>query len=175
MNQKVSNFIDFKGKNILFARVKGKYWISIKSVCEAINVNYNRQFQNIQADPILGSAFANQQIQVPDDQGRSMACLPEYLVYGWIFSIKSASPELIEYKKECYAVLYDHFHGVITRKAEMYSEMAKAKKRMAELEAALNTTPEYAEFTEMRMRYARLWKNIKDTSEMGDLFGGEDI
>ncbi|WP_352422270.1 phage antirepressor N-terminal domain-containing protein [Proteiniphilum sp.] len=175
MEQKFTNFIDFNGKSILFARINGKYWISIKSVCEALNVNYNRQFQNIQGDPILGPAFANQQIQVPNDQARNMACLPEYLVYGWIFSIKSNSPELIEYKKECYDVLFNHFHGVITRKAEMYSELAKAKKKLSELEATLNNMPEYAEFTETRMRYARLWKNIKDTSDMQDMFLGEDM
>lgn len=156
MEQKINNFIDFKGKNILFARINGKYWISVKSVCEALNVDYVAQFKNIQTDSILSPALSNQTIQVPDDQGRSMACLPEYLVYGWIFSIKSNSPELVEYKRECYDVLFNHFHGVITRKAEMYSELAKAKKKLNDLEAALNNMPEYAEFTETRMRYARL-------------------
>lgn len=175
MNKKVGNFIDFNGKNILFRRVQGKYWISIKSVCEALDVNYNRQFQNIKDDPILGAAFANQQMQVPGKQAGNMACLPEYLVYGWIFSIKSSSRELLEYKKECYAVLYNHFHGVITRKAEMYSEMAKAKKKIDDLEIRLNKIPEYTEYATTKMRYARLWKNLKDTSEMVQLFGNEEF
>jgi len=171
----INNFIEFNGEKILFARISGKYWVSIKSVCEAIKVNYNRQFQNIQGDPILGAAFANQQIQVPGDQVRNMACLPEYLIYGWVFSIKSNSPELLEYKKECYSVLYNHFHGAITRKAEMYSEMAQTKNKMNELQERLNAVPEYTELTEMKMRYARLWKNLKDTSDMGDLFIEENI
>lgn len=175
MIQQIKNFIDFNGKNILFARVNGKYWISIKSVCEALNVNYNRQFQNIQNDPILRPAFANQQIQVYGNQSRNMACLPEYLVYGWVFSIKSNSQELVEYKKECYTILYNHFHGAITRKAEMYSEMAKAKKRLAELEESLNNLPEYTDYIETRMRYVRLWKNIKDTSDMQDMFLDDEI
>lgn len=175
MNQSVRNFIKFNEKNILFARVNGKYWISIKSVCEALNVDYIAQFKNVQADPILGPALSNQTMQVPGDQARNMACLPEYLIYGWIFSINSKSLELIEYKKECYSILFNHFHGAITRKAEMYSEMAKAKKKMNDLQNKLNTIPEYTEFTETQMKYARLWKNIKDTSGMNDLFAEEDI
>ncbi len=175
MNKKVSNFIDFNGKKILFRRINGKHWIGIKSVCEALNVNYNRQFQQIKQDPILGPAFANKQMQVPGDQVRNLACLPEYLVYGWLFSIDSKSPELLEYKKEYYNVLFNHFHGIITRKAEIYSELAKAKKKIDELETKLNEVPEYNEYNLTKMQYARLWKNLKDTSEMAELFDDDDF
>ena len=65
------NYIKFNEKNIWYKRIDDTNYIIVKSVCEALNVNYNRQFQNIKDDPILASAFAKQQMQIPgDDQKR---------------------------------------------------------------------------------------------------------
>lgn len=168
--------LEFNGKNILFKRIDGVYWIGIKSVCEALNINYNRQFQNIKEDNILGPAFAIQQTQVPGDQARKIACLPEKYIYGWIFSINSSSSELLEYKKDCYEVLYNHFHGTITKRAELYSEIAKEKKRISELKTALTSIPQYTELQEAEMRYTRLWKNIRETTTgESELFNDENF
>jgi hypothetical protein len=61
------NTIEINGKNICFIKKKGIYWIMVKSVCEALNVNFERQRQRINDDPILGSAPANWQVQIPGD------------------------------------------------------------------------------------------------------------
>jgi hypothetical protein len=99
------NYIEFNDKKIHFIKKKGAYWIIVKSVCEALNVNFESQRQRIKEDPILGSAHAVWQVQIPDDgQKRSYVCLPEEYVYGWIFSINSESEELLAYKKDCYHV-----------------------------------------------------------------------
>lgn len=170
------SLISFNGKNILYKRVDKIYWIGIKSVCEVLNVNYNRQFQNIKDDPILAPAFANQQMQVFGDQVRNIACLPEKYIYGWIFSINSSSKELIEYKRDCYEILYNHFHGTITKRAELYSEISKERKKISSLEFKLKELPEYQELLESRMRQTRLWKNVRDTStNESDLFGDNDF
>ena len=175
MTQILTKSISFNGKNILFTRKNGQYWIAVKSVCETLNVNYNRQFQQIKQDAILGAVFANQQMQIPGDQSRSMACLPENYIYGWIFSIDSRSEILIQYKKECYDILFKHFHGVITRRAEIHSEIAKEKRHIKALTDVLNDVPEYAELTNAKMREARLWKNLKDTSDIIDMFESDDL
>lgn len=137
MNQENITYLSFNDKPIVYKRIKGVYWISVKTVCEALNVNYNRQFQNLKEDPLLRAEFANQQMQVPGDQARSMICLPETFIYGWIFSLNSKSEELLIFKKECYLVLFKHFNGSITRKTELYKELAKEKKRIEELETTL--------------------------------------
>ena len=124
MNQKITKFLEFKGKNLLFLSKDGTYWVAIKPVCEAINVNYNRQFQNLKSHPILGPVFAVQQMQVPGDQIREMVCLPESFIYGWIFSIKSDSKELIDYQKECYQVLFEFFHGIMTSRKDLIRQKA---------------------------------------------------
>jgi hypothetical protein len=172
------NSIIFNNKNIHFKRINGVYWIVVKSVCEALNVNYNRQFQNIKEDPILVSAFAKQQMQIPgDDQRREYICLPEEFIYEWIFSIKSDSPELVIYKKECYHILFSHFHGTITKRAELYSELSKERKITSDLESNLRNIPDFIKWEESKMREMRLWKDIKKSSreDMDDLFKDENF
>lgn len=73
--------LEFNGANILYTYIDGVYWIALKPICEALSVNYNRQFQNLKARPVFGAAFAKQQMQVPDDQACQMVCLPEELSY----------------------------------------------------------------------------------------------
>lgn len=166
MNQTNTNTLLFNDKNIVYKRIKGVYWITLKSVCEALNVNFNRQFQNIKEDPILGPKFAKQQIMVPgDSQPRSFICLPEEYIYGWIFSIRSESSELVEYKRECYHILYSHFHGTITRRTELYKELALSEKRRLESESRLRNNPDFAEWEAQKMKIARLWKNIRVVSD----------
>ena len=164
-------YIEFKGKKIVFEQKKSINWITIRSVCEAIGVNYNRQFQNIKEDPILRSAFAKQQMQVPgDNQKREVLCLPEKYVYGWIFSIKSESPELLVYKEECYHVLANHFKGIIKSQTELYTEIAKERRKIQQCEKVLADNPEYQEYINSKMRVARLWKNVREATNDPELF-----
>jgi hypothetical protein len=133
MNKRVSKFLEFNGKTIYFVASDGVYWIAVKPICEALNVEYTRQFKNIKKDEILGPALATQPMQAPDNQLRNYAALPENLVYGWLMQIQSSSPELQKYKWECYQVLYNHFHGTITGRKELLSAKAKAQLEMDEV------------------------------------------
>jgi hypothetical protein len=51
-----------------------------------------------------------------------MVCLPEKFIYGWICFLNSDDKDLIEYKKTCYELLYNHFHGTITNRKELLME-----------------------------------------------------
>ena len=102
MNKQVVKFLEFKGKNIVYLSVNGTYWIAIKPVCEVLNVEYKRQYKNLKNDTILASELAKQPMQIlGDDQIREYICLPEEFIYGWIFSIRSESKDLEQYKREC--------------------------------------------------------------------------
>ncbi|HNX87722.1 MAG TPA: phage antirepressor N-terminal domain-containing protein [Paludibacteraceae bacterium] len=175
MKQPLTNFLEFKGKTLLFLAKNATYWIALKPVCEALGVNYNRQFQNINNDLILGPAFAVQQIQVPGDQVRKFVCLPERYIYGWIFSIQSASPELLEYKKQCYEVLYEYFHGTITSRRELLKEKARLELERSAKEIKLLDNKEFIEWQQLKAEEARLGialkRNDQDTvSEQKELF-----
>ncbi len=127
MNKQVSKFLEFNGKTLVFLAVDGEYWVALKPICEALNVEYTRTFKNSKADPIFGAALAIQPMQMPEDQTRNMICLPEKWIYGWLIGIQSASPELNQYKKLCYEVLNDYFHGAISGRKELLSQNSKAQ------------------------------------------------
>ena len=170
------NFIELNGKKIHFFKKKGIYWIIVKSVCEALNVDYEHQRRFINDDPILGSAPCIYTVQVTgDDQKRKHFCLPEEYVYGWILQIRSESPDLIAYKKECYHVLYCHFHGIIANQIELYREISKENKKISDYEVKLSQIPEYQECVNSKMRLARLWKSVRGNAYEPGLFDDEDF
>ena len=142
----------------------GTFWIAIKPVCEAIGVEYTRAFKNVKEDAILGPAVAVQPMQVSgDDQVRSFSCLPEYLIYGWLFSIQSDSAELLEYKRECYQVLFDFFNGTITGRKNLILEKAKIQQERLALETGLRKTEDFTRYENLRAMEARLGISLKRT------------
>lgn len=81
----MEKFLKFNGTDIIFVKEDGIYWIVLKSICEALNIDYIRSFKNVKKDEILGSVLSEQTIQVSKNgkkQGRKMTCIPEEYVYG---------------------------------------------------------------------------------------------
>jgi hypothetical protein len=167
MNKQIVNFLEFKGKNIVYLTVHGKYWIAIKPVCEALNIDYIRQFKKLKHDAALTSALSKKTMQIPgDDQFREYICLPEEYIYGWIFSIQSGSRELQEYRAECYHVLYEHFHGIITRRSKLIKEKVNASVRRRNLEHALSQNPVYIELGRLRAHEMNIGKKLKEVERV---------
>ena len=187
MNQNIVKFLEFKGKNIVYLSANGTYWIAIKPVCEAINVDYIQQYKNLRADAILAPALCKHTMQVPkkdafltpalskqpmqvsgNDQFREYVCLPERLIYGWIFSIRSKSKELQEYKMECYDILYNHFHGTITRRRELIKERVLITNQRRTLEHELAQNENFRNWEALKAAEARNGKQIRE-SERGEI------
>jgi hypothetical protein len=116
MNEEVLKFLEFNGKSIQFLASDGQYWIAIKPICEALNVNSQRQFLNIKKDPILKNIACLNFSIAADNKRRQMVCLPEFYIHVWILSIRSASNEFQAYKNECSRVLLKHFNGITINK-----------------------------------------------------------
>ena len=133
MNKKVSKFLEFNGKTLMFLAVDGQYWIALKPICEALNVEYTRVFKNTKADPIFSQLLAIQPMVGADEKARKMVSLPEKWIYGWLMGIQSASSDLLEYKKLCYEVLNDYFHGSIRGRKELLTQKVKAQREMDEV------------------------------------------
>lgn len=122
--------IEINNRELSMTYVNNQWWVAIKPICEALGVNYDRQFQNIKSDEILRDVYAKQHMRDSLNRRQEMICLPEKYIYGWIFSIKSESEILKQYKKKCYEVLYDHFHGVLAQRSNILKQ-----KTLIELEA----------------------------------------
>lgn len=146
----LEKFLEFNGKRIAVLLADGTWWVAVKPICEALGVNYNRQFQNIKEDDILSGVFANQQTHDTSGRVQEMLCLPEKFIYGWVFSLRSDASGLVEYKKKCYEVLYDHFHGALTARLNTLSQRDGIAMRIIELEEKLEQSEEYQEIQKLK-------------------------
>lgn len=162
--EKHEKFLEFNGKKIIFLAIDGAYWIALKPICEALKIDYIRSFKNVKNDPILGSVLSKQTIQVSKNgkfQGRKMTCIPEQFIYGWIFSLRSDSTELTDYKKTCYQLLYNHFHGVITNRKELLLEEKEVQDRIAQIQHDLKETdPKLKELEALKGKKRALRKSL---------------
>ena len=159
------NLLEFKGKIIPYKRENGSYLIAIKPICEALGVSYKWQLERLKKHKVWGTVYRTSTMYIPGDQLREMACLPEEYIYGWLLSINSDSEELIAYQRECNHVLFQHFRGTITRRAELYQQLAKSKMEIAELDNKLKDNEDFQRREAVKMQVARLWKDIKETSD----------
>jgi len=161
MNESSRRFLEFNGKNIDFLSRSGQYWVAIKPICEALNVHYKHQYESIKSDIILGQLSRNQGMVAADGKLRKMFCLPEKYIYGWIFSLQSSSKELQEYKKECYDVLFNHFHGAITGRRQIISEKIEIQTHKTVLEHKLQDNEDYKKLMELNAAEMRIGKDLK--------------
>ena len=58
-------------------------------------------------------------------------------IYGWIFSLRSESIELQNYKRTCYELLYNYFHGTITNRKELLLERVEIDVKINEIKKEL--------------------------------------
>lgn len=150
-----SEFLKFNGELIGYISVEGTYWISLPSLCKALKIDASRSYKNAKKDPIIGSALAIQPVQVPGKAGkqvRKVTCIPENLVYGWLFSVNSDSPDLLEYKKTCYQLLFDHFHGQIGDRKALLEERNNLDSEIYFLNQNLRTLSEFTEWQKKKAK-----------------------
>ena len=157
-------FLEFNGKNIIFININGSYWIALKPIWEALEVDYIRCFKNAKNDPILGAVLSEQTIQVEKNgkkQGRKVTCIPEEFIYGWIFSLRSESIELIDYKRTCYQLLFKHFHGTTTNRKDLLLERKSIDSRIYELKKSLQENDHiYKELKEIEIEKKKINKKL---------------
>lgn len=151
MKESIKKFLEFNGKTIYFTALDGQYWIALKPICEALGVNYKRQYERIKRDEILSRVSPIQGIVGKDGRLRKMVCLPEKYLYGWLFSIRSTSPEMEEYREKCYNVLLNYFRGMVLNQEIHLKKRHFAQERIKELQAQLLADqPLYKELIEMK-------------------------
>lgn len=160
--QKIRQFLEFNGKNLVFLSKDGTYYIALKPICEVLNIDFIRHNRNAKEDPIFGPSLSKQTILVPgDSQPRKFVCMPERYIYGWIMSIRSESKELIEYKKACYDILYNFFHGTITRRKEILQQAVIDSSRAEEIRLKLANNELVNELNACEGRILRAGKELK--------------
>jgi len=102
--------VSFKNDNIEI--IKDSQAVVVKDICNAIGIDYIKQYKKIKADP----SYQSKLIKVQTNGGmQEVFCIPLNKLNGWLFSINPnrVKPEvrdkLIEYKNECFEVLHRYF------------------------------------------------------------------
>lgn len=161
----MKKYFDFHGKPIYFTLVDNEWWVAIKPLCEALGINYNRQFQNLKEDIILSQLFAEQQIVAADQKLRKMLCLPEFYVYGWMFQIQSESESLRKYKWECYRVLYEHFKGMLSERQSLLHEKKQLVSERKEFEKKLSGNQDFQRYQQNLSREAKINTALRENDK----------
>ncbi len=105
MNEKVMKFLEFNGKSIQFLTADGEYLVALEPICEVLGVDFIGQLKDIQKDEFLSEYLSEQEMVATDGKLQKMFCLPESLIFGWLFLLESDAPGLIDFKKDCFTVL----------------------------------------------------------------------
>ena len=152
---KHEKFLQFNGKTIVFLNVDGTYWIALKPILEALNLVSHRYLKRTQRDHFFSTCVDTMSMQVEKNgikQLRNMTCLPEKYIYGWICFLNSDNPELTDFKKTCYNLLYNHFHGTITNRKDLLLEKKDVNTQIHNLREELKTQDEnYKKLKELEL------------------------
>lgn len=136
--------IEFHGDTLWAMERDGEVYVAISPICKGMGLNPDRQRDRVQRDTILSEGAT--MMVVPSAGGmQETMCLRLDLVNGWLFGIddKRVKPEardtVLRYKRECYRVLYEHFHGAAAaRVAERAEQPALPPRDFARVEAHLH-------------------------------------
>lgn len=161
MEQSIKKFLEFNGKNIYFTAVNGEYYVAIRPICEALGVNYEQQLKNIKQDEELSEVSCMQKVIANDGKLREVVCLPEFYVYGWIFTINSTSPELKQYKWACNRILFGYFNGGIKERNSQLKAKTQLEIEIEKLEALQKQTEYYKKIQELKSQKTNCDKELK--------------
>ncbi|MBG0839025.1 phage antirepressor N-terminal domain-containing protein [Ectopseudomonas toyotomiensis] len=108
--------VDFHGQTLIVITDGDQHLVAMKPICENIGLSWAGQLERIKRDEVLATCVRVIRMQLPGDtQARDNAFLPLDMLNGWLFGIdvtrcrKEIQPVLIQYKRECYAVLAAHW------------------------------------------------------------------
>lgn len=108
--------VDFHGQALTVITDGDQHLVAVKPICDNIGLSWAGQLERIKRDEVLSTCVRVIRMQLPGDtQARDNTFLPLDMLNGWLFGIdvsrcrKEIQPALIQYKRECYAVLAAHW------------------------------------------------------------------
>jgi len=110
------SLIPFNGDEIMAITKDGKKFVVPKQICENLGLDWSAQRQKIERDSVLSSTMVMITTVAKDGKNREMSVLPLEYLNGWLFGIddtrvkEAIRAKIIDYKKQCYIVLYEYFN-----------------------------------------------------------------
>jgi hypothetical protein len=162
MENTIKKFLEFNGKAIYFLSVDGIYYIAVRSVCDALEVDYLNEYKKIQRHPILSRRVAKMAMHDTQNRLQNMVALPEKYVYGWLFTINTASGAFQTYQDKCYEILYNYFHGAITKRHSYLLEKQETQRQIIETALRLKNNPDFILLENLKAKEMRSGKILKE-------------
>ncbi|MFC4727156.1 phage antirepressor N-terminal domain-containing protein [Coralloluteibacterium thermophilus] len=109
--------VEFAGATLLGVVDRGVAWVAMRPIVEGMGLDWKSQHKKITDDEVLGATVVEKTMVAEDGKRRSMVCLPEEFLQGWLFKINpnKVSPvireKVVRYQRECYRVLHQAFTG----------------------------------------------------------------
>jgi len=162
----LEKFLEFNGKRIAILLADGNWYIALRPILDALNVDTEWYLRAVKTDEILAQHLCEHTGVAADNKLRKMLCLPERFVYGWLFTIKSDSEELRQFKEKCYDILYNHFHGALTGRMTALNDRSETELEILDLQEKLDQklleSEEYLKIQELKKRQKLIAKTLRD-------------
>jgi hypothetical protein len=110
------------------------FFVPLKPICAALNLDWESNRQLIERDTVLSSVACPIQATGTDNKQYKMFCLPLSYLNGWLFKLNPSRYEgdrrdkIIRYQKECYQVLYRHFFPHTHKQSDRLKNEFKANR-----------------------------------------------
>ena len=120
--------VNFRNDTLFAVERDDGVFVAVKPICDSLFIDWKSQHQRIKDDPVLSEGMVL--VTIPSPGGaQETTCLRLEMVNGWLFKIDSrrvqnedAKQKLLTYQRECYAVLFQHFHGKHQKPATVIEE-----------------------------------------------------
>lgn len=155
------SLIPFNGDEIMAITKDGKKFVVPKQICENLGLDWSAQRQKIERDSVLSSTMVMITTVAKDGKNREMSVLPLEYLNGWLFGIddtrvkEAIRPKIIEYKKQCYIVLYEYFHKGVSIDVNRLEEDIELQDYI------------YRKVRQARTSERSLWERVKKAFEYG--------
>jgi hypothetical protein len=126
--------VDFHNDTLFAIERDDGVFVAVKPIVQTLGLDWKAQHRRINDDPILHEGMV--MVTIPSIGGaQETTCLRLELVNGWLFTIdesrvkdEATRRRVLSYKRECYAVLFQHFYGRTfdqrKRATALYSEIS---------------------------------------------------
>lgn len=107
--------IPFHNQSLITSLINNVPHVAMRPICQNIGLDWKAQHRRITKHPVLKSTVVMMTTVAEDRKAREMLMLPLNMLNGWLFGVDvyRVKPEikekLIEYQKECFDVLSNHF------------------------------------------------------------------
>ncbi|MEO5336894.1 MAG: phage antirepressor N-terminal domain-containing protein [Magnetospirillum sp. WYHS-4] len=107
--------VPFQGDVLSYIVQDGEQMVPIKPICDALGLAWQVQHRKLSSNSERWGVTIMVMQMPGDDQNRSVTCLPQRRLFGWLMTIHpnrvkpEARDKLIAYQQHCDEVLYRHF------------------------------------------------------------------